>query len=403
MEFAVSDEFFDGQTLRAASASLFGGADVLECIAIARRVQKDDLDSWYSEWNTAAQRSFDIAVAAVSEGRVETARVGFLKACTYFRTAGLVFLSTPVDPRLPETIARQRDAFRRALPYLRANARPISIPWGEISLPGYHFRAADDARRRATLILLDGYDGTVEETYFLNAQAALDRGYDVLAFDGPGQGSVLVEQGVPMRADWENILPTVVDWLLEQGTADPRRIGLVGASFGGFLAPRAASGEPRIAACVADANFYDLFDMAKSRMPAPIRDQLPDGNRVAVEAAEVMLTEMAKRPTQGWSLRRGLYVHGAKSQMDHLRALEDYTLKGYAERITCPTLICRGESDPISATAIHTYEALTCPKEFIEFSEADGAGDHCELGARQIYHARVFAWLDRILEPAATL
>jgi alpha-beta hydrolase superfamily lysophospholipase len=400
--FAVTDEFFDGQALRAAAAASFGGADIGECQAIARRVRRNDLDSWYTEWSAAAEQAYALGDAAEASGGLETARLAFLRACTYFRTAGLAFLSRPVDARLTDSVARQRDAFRRAIPHQRAVIEPVEIPFEGITLPGYHYRVADDGGRRATVILLNGYDGTVEETYFGNAQAALDRGYDVLAFDGPGQGSVLIEQGVPLRPDWENIVPTVVDWLLQRPGVDPARIALIGWSLGGYLAPRAASGEPRLAACIADANFYDLFDVAISRIPAPLRSEIPDGNHLATATVEKLMDAVASKPTGGWALRRGLYVHGVETMLDYLRDTRRYTLKGFAEKIACPTLICRGESDDVSESAQLTYEALTCEKEYIEFRDADGAGGHCEMGARQLYLARSFAWLDSILEPFRT-
>lgn len=399
-EFAVSDDFFDGQTLRAASAAIFGGADILECVAIARRVKKNDLDGWYREWESAGQRAFDLGAAAEASGQVESARLAFLRACTYFRTAGLVFLGTDADARLGRSIDRQREAFRRAIPHLRAVVEPVDIPFGSITLPGYHYRVAGDGARRATVILLNGYDGTVEELYFANAQAALDRGYDVLAFDGPGQGSVLVEQGVPMRADWENVVPAVVDWLLDRGTADPDRIGLIGWSLGGFLAPRAASGEHRLAAVIADANFFDLYESVLDRIPSPLRAGFAAGRPAVVKTVGALLDEVAQRPTGGWNLRRGVFVHGVDSVRDYIRETPAYTLKGYAEKITCPTLITRGESDEVSASAHETFEAITAPKEFFTFTDAEGAGGHCELGARQLYFARAYGWLDRILQPS---
>ncbi|MEN2741146.1 alpha/beta fold hydrolase [Microbacterium sp. X-17] len=398
-EFAVSDEFFDGQTLRAASAALFGGADIGECIAIARRVRNGDLDSWHTEWFAAAEKAFALGEEAEAAGQGETARLAFLRACTYFRTAGIVYLAQPVDPRLPESLARQRDAFRRAIPHQSAVIVPVEIPFDGIMLPGYHYRVADDGRQRPTVILVDGYDGTVEELYFGNAQAALDRGYDVLAFDGPGQGSVLIEQGVHLRPDWENVLPSVVDWVVAQPTTDPERIAVIGWSLGGFLAPRGASGERRLAACIADANLYDMFDIAVSRMPAAVRGEIPDGNRVAIATVQTMLDTTMRRPTEGWSFRRGLYVHGVETGIDYIRDMRGYTLNGFAEQIACPTLICRGESDDVSETASLTFDALTCPKEFIEFRDADGAGGHCEMGARQLYLARAYGWLDAILQP----
>lgn len=64
------------------------------------------------------------------------------------------------------------------------------FPFEGATLPGYFFRAGDpgDDTPRPTVIPTNGYDGTVEELYFANAVAALERGYHVLAFDGPGQG-----------------------------------------------------------------------------------------------------------------------------------------------------------------------------------------------------------------------
>ena len=398
--FAVRDELFDAQTLRAASAAIFGGAAIYECIAIARRVKGDDLASWHEEWKRAGDSAYSLGVTAEANGHTESARLAFLRACTYFRTAGSVYLEAPVDPRLTDSIARQRDAFRRALAHFSNPVDVVEIPFEGILLPGYHFRVADDGQRRPTVILLNGYDGTVEENYFYNAQAALDRGYDVLAFDGPGQGSVLVEQGVHLRPDWENVVTPVVDWLLQHPSVDPDRIALIGLSLGGYLAPRAASGEHRLAACIADSGFYDLFDSAVSRIPAPLRGQIPDGNATAVRMVEGLMDARLKKPTEGWALRRVLYVNGVDTMIDYIRQEKDYTLKGHAEQITCPTLVCHAEGDDIAAQAPDLFDALTCEKQLIFFTEAEGAGQHCEVGARQLYLARSFGWLDSILKPA---
>lgn len=44
--FAVKDELLDVQTLRAAGSALYGGADLGECLATARRVRGTNLSSW---------------------------------------------------------------------------------------------------------------------------------------------------------------------------------------------------------------------------------------------------------------------------------------------------------------------------------------------------------------------
>lgn len=78
-----------------------------------------------------------------------------------------------------------------------------------------------------------------------------------------------------------------------------------------------------------------------------------------------------------------------------------HSLAGYAERITCPTFVANAEADDISASAPQLVAALRCPHEFRTFTTAEGAGDHCEAGARTLFHARAFAWLDDIMRPSA--
>lgn len=109
---------------------------------------------------------------------------------------------------------------------------------------------------------------------------------------------------------------------------------------------------------------------------------------------------MMKDPTNGWGMRRSLYVHGVDTMADFIQDSRRYTLAGYADKISCPTFVCRGESDEITASASQTVAALQCPHEFVTFTAATGAGDHCELGARQQYYDRAFGWLDNLLDPA---
>ena len=249
------------------------------------------------------------------------------------------------------------------------------------------------------MILIGGYDGTCEELYLLTGVAALQRGYNVMAVDGPGQGSALIEQRLTLRPDWENVIAPMIDHLIERPEVDRDRIAVIGLSLGAHLAPRAASGERRLAACIADCGSYDLYAAALERMPAPLAAGLRDGKLWARVAIRPLLRLIAGRPTAGWALRRGMLVHGAGSPLAYLDSLRAFTLAGRAAQIKCPTWVCNAEDDEIGASAPQLLDALRCPKTFVQFTTADGAGDHCEQGARTLYHARSFGWLDHLLEP----
>jgi len=82
------------------------------------------------------------------------------------------------------------------------------------NLPGYFFRVDDkypnnkneSQKQRPLLVVHSGFDSTLEELYFSVAHPALERGYNCLAFEGPGQGGVIRNQKIPFRFDWKKWL-----------------------------------------------------------------------------------------------------------------------------------------------------------------------------------------------------
>src|SRR5580692_1566245 len=220
----MKDDLFEAQLLRAIGYAPYGGADAGECLATAGQISGTSLDSWHDAWKATAARLHEQAAASAVAGQVASARSGFFRAANYFRTAGLFAMGTPADPPLAEAHRREVDSFRRGAALLAVPPEVVRIPYEGSFLPGYFFRAAADAAPRPTVIVTNGYDGTAEELYFTNGAAALARGYHVLAFDGPGQGSMIIDHGVPLRPDWENVITPVVDYLLARPEVDQARI-----------------------------------------------------------------------------------------------------------------------------------------------------------------------------------
>ena len=62
-------------------------------------------------------------------------------------------------------------------------------------MPGYLFVPETGDTPRGTVILNNGSDGAVTSMLGM-VDAACDRGYNALTFDGPGQQSMLFEQDI---------------------------------------------------------------------------------------------------------------------------------------------------------------------------------------------------------------
>jgi pimeloyl-ACP methyl ester carboxylesterase len=244
------------------------------------------------------------------------------------------------------------------------------------------------------LLCTGGYDGTCEELFFIIAGGALERGYNVLTFDGPGQGGALVTQKVPMRADWEKVVTPVVDYLLTRSDVDSARIALYGGSFGGYLAPRAAAFEHRLAACIADAALFDPAALSNKMFPPDIASALAR-NDVAV--LEPFFNKLQEDTTQRFILGRGMWVHGARTPWEYFKMFQAYSLADVAKNIQCPTFVDEAENDRRRGGGKDLYDALQCPKEYVLFAASEGAGEHCEAGAREVFFQKMFDWLDPIL------
>jgi hypothetical protein len=67
-----------------------------------------------------------------------------------------------------------------------------------------------------TLIVHGGFDSTLEELYSSAAAPALERGYNCLTIKGLGQGRVIRKQKIPFRSDWEKVVSSVIDYVINR-------------------------------------------------------------------------------------------------------------------------------------------------------------------------------------------
>jgi alpha-beta hydrolase superfamily lysophospholipase len=377
----------------------FGGADFGEIRAVATAVGDGDDGSYFDAWNAAGDRMAADAEATLARGHEASARELFLRASVFYATSYHPIYGAPVDARLVAAFRKQVAALDRGLALGPHPVAPTAIPFGDTPMPAYFIPATGfEGAVRPLLILNNGYDATITDTYFATAVAASRRGYHCLLFDGPGQASMLYERNVPLRPDWETVIRAVVDFAVEHPLVDPTRIALYGWSLGGHLGPRAASGEPRIAALIADPatwgiadGFRTVFTRVLGLQPEAVTD-LGILDQPAIDNADAFIRG---NPVLNWKVvQRGFWVHGVDNLRDYLASAELFTMKGRAELIRCPTLLTQAEGDILAMDTGKFFDALRCPKALMRFTAAEGADGHCEMQNRSLLNRRAIDWLD---------
>jgi alpha-beta hydrolase superfamily lysophospholipase len=400
MQLPLKNDFLAAQWLRAIGHTAAGGADIGECFVAAERVKESNLESWRSAWLGVADQVEREATRSAAAGCDVSAHAAWLRAANYYRAAALFLLNRRDAPRLRETMSRQREVFAAAIAARPGWAESLEIPYEGRLLHGLFFRAPR-ATSSPTVIMTGGYDSTAEEAYFFSGAAALARGYNFVSYDGPGQGRAL-DDGMVFRPDWEAVMSSVLAVVEPRPDVRADRIVSMGLSFGGYLAPRAATGCKTLAALLADPGQLSVLDEARSRLPGPLASALPDGNKVLLGALERILAWRRRDPVKGWALRRGEFVHGVETPLDYLKILAQYTSERRLDRISCPVFVASAEADAIGATAKRLYDGIKQPKTFQRFSVEEGAGEHCEGGARSLFNQRAFDWLASALTEVPT-
>ncbi|QUQ65894.1 alpha/beta hydrolase family protein [Kutzneria sp. CA-103260] len=396
MKFLFEDESFSFETLRAAGFANYGGAELGEVLATVRGIPDADEAAWHREWKATAERVEALGRASLKAGHEVSAREALLRASNYFRTAEFYRRDDPEnDPEVVELSARSRDAFVTAAGLFDFGFEESEIPYEGTTLPGYLYTVDDTPR--PTVIYNNGYDSTLDESYFAIGAAALARGYNVLAFDGPGQGAALRKQGLVFRPDWEAVITPVVDFALTRPEIVPDRIALFGYSLGGYLVARAAAFDHRPAAVILDDGIYDFHAAMENSMPPFVSEWINQGrDDVALPVVSLLMTASTQAR---WAMRNGVWAMGVDSYAELAREFRRYTLDGIADRITSATLVLDAENDQFfKGQPEQVAKALTnAQATLVTLREDEGAGEHCHMGAMSRSHQVIFDWLDETL------
>ncbi|MBI4319321.1 MAG: alpha/beta hydrolase [Chloroflexi bacterium] len=293
----------------------------------------DVLDDWCPVFTSMAER-FERGADAADDALVKAAN--YLKAALYYHIAQLVIHED--NDLKKETYSSVVRAYEKAGPYFWRPVERVEYEFRGVPLWAY-FRRATEAERPPCVILVRGVDASREAEHHLISDYFLRKGLSTLAIDCPGQYAARFA-GLYMTPDFEKPVGAAIDCLEKRSDVDIDRLGIIGISFGGFIAPRAAALEKRIKACISLGGFYSLeeFDYAPTAM--------------------IHLLNDTHLTPEEWPQRK-----------------QDFSLKGIIEQMTCHLLVVNGSADSLQpvAQSIKIYEQAHCPKELKIY---DGF-DHC--------------------------
>lgn len=310
--------------------------------------------AWFESWMKLAER-----VEAL--GRTDEAAQHPLSAGRKYLRAGIYYLlaermPSHKDPRRLDAYRRGVAVYNRGLTLRHEPVEFIDVPFGEHRLPAIFMSAKADGKAPC-VVHFDGLDVTKEIIYAAIGEEFRRRGVSLLIVDHPGAGAALRLLNLPSGPDTENAASASVDYLEGRADVDAKRIGMMALSLGGYYAPRAAAFEKRFACCVAWGAIYDYGQTVADRIGGQGEPSVPG----YVEHLN--------------------WVFGKQTIEETLTVVRQMTLKGVADRITCPLLVVHGENDrqvPLWHAERTVADAVNSARaELVVNRLVDGGAEHC--------------------------
>ena len=336
----------------------------------------------YSDW----KREFlALAESASRQGHV-------LRSGYYFRAAEFFMRADDADRKSAREkfLSAVRSVYgvdpneRHAIPYTDGQIEGF--------LPAYRFTPAQS---KGTIVFFGGFDSYIEELtqafFYLR-----DAGYEVIAFEGPGQGGALHEAGLPMTAEWHKPVKAVLDYF------QVNRVTLIGLSMGGCLVFRAAAFEPRVERVIAYDIFTDFLDV-NLRQVNPLQRGLLKAllHLRAAAVVNAMVARVAqKSPVAEWEIEEGMHVTGTSSPYEFFQKAKQFHTIDVSTQIKQDVLLLAGSDDHYVPTEqfYQQIKMLTNARSISArlFTRSESAENHCQAGNYGLALRTIVNWLDGI-------
>jgi dienelactone hydrolase len=365
------------------SAAPFGGAEIDEVNRVGRAL-KDKVgndEAWFEEWARMGDTVEARGREAERKGHKLTAAACLMRAAHYMQIGERFFQH---GPRSAAVYKKAVKSFADGAALLRRpRIEPVEVPYEGASMPALYVRPDREVSGKPApaVVFFDGFDITKEIQYFKGVPDLVARGIACLIVDGPGNGESVRFRGMPLIAETEKYGTAAYEYLAARDEVDPTRIGVVAISLGGYYAPRAASLEPRFAACVAWGAQWDYYDTWKRRF-----DLLDSGTVPSLSVPPEHL----------------MWVFGVSTREAAMKKLEGFRLDGIVQKMKCPFLLTHGAGDEQIPLAIaeKCFAAVGSQDKTLKvFTREEGGFHHCQVDNVTIGTNAMWDWLADKLKP----
>jgi pimeloyl-ACP methyl ester carboxylesterase len=384
-----ADGELDFQLMRQLGSASYGGASVGETLALVPSIAGPP--EWVDRFAELAERQQADGTERARRGHTVSARDSLLRAANSFRAAA--YFAQFGEDRQRRLNVASRAAFLAAMEHAEHHFEDVGYELDGHRMPAYWLAPSPDAGPGPTLVAMSGFDGTLEELYFEVGRAGLQRGWRVLLVAGPGQMDTARDHPeLAFVPDTERWVSPALDDVLARPDVDPERVALMGISFGGYFAARAAAHDARIRALVANSPIVDLhaYLMSFAGMnPA----ELPDEEDFGVADLAAIPDDELPPPIKEMS-RMLILRFGQPTFKATFRRLREFVVEDLSA-IACPSLALVGEGEggePL-AQARRFQDGVSGPVTTHTFSVAEGADMHCQMGNVAFSDAVAYDWL----------
>jgi dienelactone hydrolase len=290
-------------------------------------------------FETLAKKREAMAKDSEQTGNKTVARDNYFLAANYWASA--MWTIDEVNQKLMTLNDKKRENFDKYMALADHHIEWVELPYRGKSLPAiFHLPANYQSGAKVpAIVVVSGMDGFKERSVALYKDAWMERGYAVLAFEGPGYWEPPLRGIYVDVPGWTEAAKTVADWLGRRPEVDAGKIGMTGVSYGSFFTAIMMAADSRYKACAVLGTCYE-----------------PGGETIFNRASPTFK-------------KRFMFMSGITDERDFDEFRKTIDWSGYAQKVKGAYMVACGEYDQLCPLE-HTeafMKALGGPKQLLVY------------------------------------